>query len=148
MFVSHTKHTQRKINGSTLFALDNMYYVNSEYKNKRVYLSAVKFKTKDQKYLGKLLIFTPISLVPKKCGLSIGLYVYVQGRIRQWLTLTYKIISFPYKILYASFLITDYLIGLAFWAISIGFQYVAWSGTKREQIRHQLQWALDFFVNF
>ena len=28
MFVSHTKHTQWKINGSTLFAIDNMYYVN------------------------------------------------------------------------------------------------------------------------
>ena len=28
MFVSHTKHTQRKINGSTSFAIDNMYYVN------------------------------------------------------------------------------------------------------------------------
>ena len=27
-FVSHTKHTQRKINGSTSFAIDNMYYVN------------------------------------------------------------------------------------------------------------------------
>ena len=28
MFVSHTKHTQGKINGSTSFAIDNMYYVN------------------------------------------------------------------------------------------------------------------------
>ena len=28
MFVSHTKHTQQKINRSTLFAIDNMYYVN------------------------------------------------------------------------------------------------------------------------
>ena len=28
MFVLHTKHMQRKINGSTLFAIDNMYYVN------------------------------------------------------------------------------------------------------------------------
>ena len=28
MFVSHTKHTQRKINGSTSFAIDNMYYVS------------------------------------------------------------------------------------------------------------------------
>ena len=27
-FVSHTKDTQRKINGSTSFAIDNMYYVN------------------------------------------------------------------------------------------------------------------------
>ena len=28
MFVSHTKHTQWKINGSTSFAINNMYYVN------------------------------------------------------------------------------------------------------------------------
>ena len=28
MFVSHTKHTQRKINGFTSFAIDNMYYAN------------------------------------------------------------------------------------------------------------------------
>ena len=28
MFVSHTKHTQQKINWSTSFAIDNMYYVN------------------------------------------------------------------------------------------------------------------------
>ena len=48
-------------------------------------------------------------------------------------------ISFYCKILYVFFLITDYLIGLAFWAITIGIQYMAWSGTKREQIRHQLQ---------
>ena len=28
MFASHTRHTQRKINESTSFAIDNMYYVN------------------------------------------------------------------------------------------------------------------------
>ena len=28
MFVSHTKHTQRKINKFTSFAIDNMYYVS------------------------------------------------------------------------------------------------------------------------
>ena len=28
IFTSHTKHTQRKINESILFAIDNMYYVN------------------------------------------------------------------------------------------------------------------------
>ena len=47
MFVLHTKHTRRKINGSTSFAIDNIYYENLEFKNKRVYLGAVKFKTKD-----------------------------------------------------------------------------------------------------
>ena len=28
MFVPHTKHMQQKINGSTSFAIDNMYYIN------------------------------------------------------------------------------------------------------------------------
>ena len=88
-FVLHTKHMQRKINGSTLFAINNMYYVNFRIKNKRAYLSVVKFKTKDQKYLGTLLIFTPIPLMSMKCGLLISLYICVQGRIRECLTLTY-----------------------------------------------------------
>ena len=34
----------------------------SEFKNKKAYLGAVKFKTKNQKFLGRLLIFTPIPL--------------------------------------------------------------------------------------
>ena len=89
-----------------------------------MYLSAVKFKTKDYKFLGTLLFFTLIPLVPKKCGLSISLYVCVQGRIRECLTLTYKpfhsLTKNSYKILYVSLLIIDYLIGLAFWTIPIG----------------------------
>ena len=28
IFVMQTKHMQRKINGSTSFAIDNMYYIN------------------------------------------------------------------------------------------------------------------------
>ena len=37
-----------------------MYF--SEFKNKIAYLGAMKFKTKDLKYLGTLLIFNPIPL--------------------------------------------------------------------------------------
>ena len=37
--------------------------------------------------------------------------------------------------MFLSLYIIDYLIGLAFWASPIGLQYVAWSGTKMEQIR-------------
>ena len=51
-----------KINGSTSFAIDNMYYVSSEFENKNAYLGVMKFKTEDQKFLGRLLIFTPIPL--------------------------------------------------------------------------------------
>ena len=42
--------------------IDNMHYEISKFKNKIAYLGAVKFKTKDYKYLGILLIFTPIPL--------------------------------------------------------------------------------------
>ena len=87
----------------------------SKFKNKRVYLGVVNFKTKDQKFLRTLLIFTSIPLVPKKCGLSISFYEFVQGRMRECPTLTYKTISCSlFKILYVSLLITDYLIGLVF----------------------------------
>ena len=141
-FVSHTKHTQRKNNGFTSFTIDNMYYVNFRIYEQESVPRYGEFKTKNQKYLGTLLIFTLISLVLKKCGLSINLYVCVQGRIRECPTLTYKSLHSLTK-----FYITDYLIGLAFWTIPIGLQCVAWSGTKREQIKLQLQWALGFSVN-
>ena len=62
-----------------------------------MYLSVVNFKTKDQKFLKTLLIFTPIPLVPKKCGVSINFYEFVQGRMREHPTLTYKTISCSYK---------------------------------------------------
>ena len=61
-----------------------------------------------------LLIFTPISLIPKKCGLSISFYEFVQGRMRKCSILTYKPFHVLTKILNVSLLITDYLIELAF----------------------------------
>ena len=84
----------------------------------------VNFKTKDKKFLRTLSIFTPIPLLPKKCGLLISFYVYVLERIKECLTLTYipfHVTCCSSKILYVSLLITDYLIGLAFWAFPIGF---------------------------
>ena len=96
----------------------------------------LNFKTKDQKFLRTLSIFTLIPLVPKKCGLSISFYEFVRGRMIECLTLTYKPCHVLTKILYVSLLITDYLIGLVFWAFPIEFWYVVWSGIEREQIRH------------
>ena len=50
------------------------------------------------------IIVTPIPFMSKKCGLSISLYVCVQGRIIEWPTLTYT--SFhSLKTLYVSLLI-------------------------------------------
>ena len=110
-----------KINGSTSFATDNMCYVSSEYKNKRVYLGVVKFKTKDQKFLRILLIFNLIPFMPKKCDLSIS-FQWENKRVANTHIHT---ISFLMKTLmkFCIFLflyLTDYLIGLAFWVIPIG----------------------------
>ena len=43
---------QQKINGSTLFVIDNMYYVISKFKNKRAYFGVVKFKNQRLEVLG------------------------------------------------------------------------------------------------
>ena len=59
----------------------------------------MNFKTKDQKFLRTLLIFTPILLVPKKCGLLISLYEFVQERIRECPTLTYIIFHFEINLM-------------------------------------------------
>ena len=79
------------------------------------------------KHLGILLIFTPIPLTPKKCGLSIG----YKGRIWEWLTLTYTISQWCCTyIKFCTFFplyLTNYLIGLTFWVFPIGLKCVAWS---------------------
>jgi len=85
-----------------------------------VYLGVVKFKIKDYKYLGKLLIFTPIPLVPKKCGLSIS-FQWENKRVAYTYIHT---ISFLMKTLikfrmFLSLYLTGYLIGLTFWVIPI-----------------------------
>ena len=88
-----------------------------------MYLDAIKFKTKDEKYLGTLLIFTPIPLDAQEVWSLNQLYVYVQEKMNECLTLTYipfHVTSCCFKILYVSLLTTDYLIGLAFWAFLIG----------------------------
>ena len=89
-----------KTNESTSFAIDNMCYVSSKYKNKRVHLGAVKFKTKDQKFLRTLLIFTLIPLMPKKCGLLINFYEFVQKENERVSNTHIHTISCSYKILY------------------------------------------------
>ena len=47
MFVSHTKHTQWKINGSTTFAINNMYYVNFRIQEQESVPWCGKFQNKD-----------------------------------------------------------------------------------------------------
>ena len=52
-----------KLNESTSLKNDNMYYVSFIIREqKNAYIGVVKFKTEDQKFLGRLLIFTPIPL--------------------------------------------------------------------------------------
>ena len=63
---------QCKINGSTPFAIDNMHYVNFRIQEQEGVPWYGEFQNKDRKHLGILLIFTPIPLTPKMCGLSIS----------------------------------------------------------------------------
>ena len=98
-FVLHTKHMQWKINKSTSFAIDNMYYVNLRIQEQESVPWYSEFQNShDQKFLRTLSIFTPIPLVPKKCGLSISFYEFVQGRMKESLTFTYK----PFRVLQKS----------------------------------------------
>ena len=109
-FASHTKHIAEATNMDLFYSwLITCIMWFSKFENKIAYLGAVKFKTKDQKYLRTLLIFTPILLTPKKCGLLIS------SRENKRISHTHiQIISFSYKILYVFLLIIDYLIGLTF----------------------------------
>ena len=67
--------------------------------------------------------------MPKKCGLSIRLYVCVQGKIREWLTLTYTPFHSLTKFyMFLSLYITDCLIGLAFWPFQLGLNM--WLGVR------------------
>ena len=93
----------------------------------RVYLDVVKFKTKDEEYLGIILIFTPIPLDAQDVWSLNQLCVCVLKRMKKCLTLTYIPIHVLTKIMYVFLHLTDNLIGLTFWAFPIGLQYVAWS---------------------
>ena len=84
-----------------------------------MYLDAVKFKTK---HLRTLLIFTLIPLDAQEVWSLNQLYAYVLKRMKESPTLTSMSFHVTYcssKILYVSFIITDYLIGLAVWAFPI-----------------------------
>ena len=61
-----------KNNGSTSFAIDNMCYVNFRIWEQESAPGCDEFQNKDYKHLGILLIFTPIPLTLKMCGLSIS----------------------------------------------------------------------------
>ena len=59
----HVMCTTEKLNGSTSLENNNMCYVSFRIREQEnAYLGVVKFKTEDQKFLGRLLIFTPTPL--------------------------------------------------------------------------------------
>ena len=109
---------QWKNNESTSFVIDNMCLWILEYENKSVPW-CVEFQNKDCKHLGILLIFTPIPLMPKMCGLSIS-NVNLFKRELERVSNTHIHHFIFIKILYVSLHIFGYLIGLAFWAFPIG----------------------------
>ena len=86
---------------------------------KRMYLGVMKFKTKDLKYLGTLLIFIPNPLDAQEVW-SLNQFICVCSRENKKVSNTHiQTISFYYINLYVSLLITNYLIGPASWANSI-----------------------------
>ena len=118
MFVSHTKHIQWKINRSTSFAINNIFYVNFRIQEQESVPWCGEIQNQILKVLGNTFNLNSNSTNAKKCGLSINFYECVQRRIRECPTLIYK----PFHTLTKL-------------AIPIKLQYVAWSKTKREQIR-------------
>ena len=86
MFLSHTKHTQQKINRSTSFAIDNIYHANfriqeqvsvpwcGEIQNERLEILENTFNLHSNSTL------CPRSVVSQSVS---------NDRIREWLTLTY-----------------------------------------------------------
>ena len=62
MFASHTKHTQRKINGSTSFAIDNRHYESFRIKEQESVPWCGEIQNRMKKYSGTLSIYTPIPL--------------------------------------------------------------------------------------
>ena len=116
IFILHTRHTQQKINGSTLFAINNMYYANfrtqeqesipwcGEIQNQRLEVLENTFNLHSNSTL------CPRSVVSQSDS---------NGRIREWLTLTYTPFHSLWKTLmkfcmFFSLYLTDYLIGPAF----------------------------------
>ena len=137
-FVSHTKHTQRKINGSTSFIIDNTYYVNFRIQEQESVTWCSEIQNQRLEVLGNTFNLHSNSTCAQEMW-SLNQFVCMCSRENKRVVYTHiHTILFSYKIPYVSLVITDYLIELAFWTILIELQYVAWSGTKREQIRHQL----------
>ena len=87
MFVSHTKHTQRKINGSTSFAIDNIYYVNFRIQEQESVPWCAKFqKPKIRSSWEDFSSSLQFHLMLKICGLSISFH----GENNECPTFTYK----------------------------------------------------------
>ena len=133
-FVLHAKHTQRKINESTLFTIDNMYYVNFRIYEQESVPWCGEIQNQMLEVLGNTFNFHSNSTYTQELWSLNQFNVCVQGRIREWLTLTYTpFYSITKFCMFLSLYITNYLIGLAFWAIPIRVQYVAWCGTEKDK---------------
>ena len=75
-----------KLNGSTSLENDNMCYVSFKIREQEnAYLGVVKFKTEDQKFLGRQSSLQ-FHLMPKMCGFSISF----QGDNKECPKLLYK----------------------------------------------------------
>ena len=139
-FVSHTKHTVE----ATYMDLFHSWLITSimwfsEFENKIAYLGAVKFKTKDLKFLGTLLIFTPIPLYAQEVW-SLNQFLRENNRVVSLAqTHHFSIIILFLKKNFCMFLpfITNWLsnwaglLGLSNWALMCGLEW-----DQKGPIRH------------
>ena len=86
MFVLHTRHTQRKINGSTSFAIDNMYYANFRIQEQVSVPWCGEIQNQRLEVLENTLNLHSNSTLCSRSVVSQSLF---KKRIGEWLTLTY-----------------------------------------------------------
>ena len=138
-FIGKNTCAQWKNNRSTSFAIDNMCYVSFRIWEQECVPWCGEIKTEDQKFLGRLFNLHSNSTWCPRCVVSQSVS---KERIKsvqhshtkpfhslydlKWKTLWKSLMKTFYEnplmkfCMFLSLYITNYLIGLAFWAISIG----------------------------
>ena len=108
------------MNGSSSFAIDNMYCVNFRIKEYESVPWCGEIQNQRSEVLGNTFNLHSNSTCAQEVW-SLNQFICVYSRENKRVSNTHiQTISFSYKILNVSLLIANCLIGLAFWAIPIG----------------------------
>ena len=119
----------RKNNGSTSFAIDNMCYVNFRIWEQKSVPWCDEFQNKVCKHLGILLIFTPIPLMPKMCGLlisNVNLFKRELESVQHSHTPFHASCSFQNSVCFSPYNWSSNwasLLGLSNWALACGLEW-------------------------